>query len=312
MKSIDLHTSTDVSLPVVPATAAVPAYGIAGPLTSAEDQPHVNLESENAGLDNQRDQPGLLSQVNGFDTISLAGMENAKAQLMSRIESKYLMTLAQCQKLVHVLADSYSVLEIQGAKIGRYVTIYYDTPSFLSYHEHHNGKKNRFKLRMRHYDSSDETYLEVKKKNNKGQTDKCRMKTVWSPGGFLPEQVEFLQSALPLECQTFRPVVRTVYNRITFVSKNAPERITLDTGIVFDDGRHTISYPDLVIGEIKHEKGIKNTPALLAIHAGGIRKGSFSKYCTGVSLLYDELKHNHFKETLLCLASLDCRGGMPC
>lgn len=254
----------------------------------------------------------MQSLISTFEGISLTGLEETKAQLMTRVESKHLMTLSQCKNLVQALADSYRVLEIQDTRIGRYETMYYDTLSFLSYNQHHNGKSNRFKLRLRHYNTSGDTFLEVKKKDNKGSTEKKRMKTTWSSAGFLPEQVEFLRSALPYDCQTFHPVIRTIYNRLTLVSTKSPERITFDMGISFDDGQHVISYPDLVIGEIKYEKGIKNSPALQAIHAMGIKKRSFSKYCIGVSLLYDWLKHNRFKENLLYLARITDGGGISC
>jgi hypothetical protein len=258
------------------------------------------------------DIPVLLPEISEFESISLSELEESKAQLLTRVESKHLMTIRQCRELVRKLARSYRVLEIQDIRIGRYETMYYDTPLFLTYLQHHNRQGNRYKLRMRHYDTSDETYLEVKKKDNKGSTEKSRMKTSWSSSEFLPEQVEFLKSAFPFNCQSFHPVLWTVYERLTLVSKESPERITLDTGIAFSDGQRVISYPRLVIGEIKCEKGVKHSPALLALHELGIRKRTFSKYCIGVSLLYNWLKHNRFKENLLYVNKLSRGGGVPC
>jgi hypothetical protein len=257
------------------------------------------------------DPSSLSSVIDGFESISLSEVEETKAGLLTRVESKHLMTAGQCRELVRTLADSYRVLEIEDTRIGNYETMYYDTPSFLTYLQHHNRKGTRYKLRLRHYDTSDETYLEVKKKNNTGSTEKSRIRTSWSPSGFLPEQVEFLKSAFPYDCKSFHPVLWTVYQRLTLVSKKSPERLTLDTGITFGDGKRLISYPDLVIGEIKYEKGVKNSPALLALHAMGIRKRAFSKYCIGVSLLYHWLKHNRFKENLLFVGRLS-QGGVPC
>ncbi len=258
------------------------------------------------------DRSALSPLIDEFEGISLTGLEETKAQLLTRQESKHLMTLRQCRDLVKALVGSYRVLEIQGTRIGRYDTMYYDTPSFLSYLQHHNGEGNRYKLRLRHYDSSGETYLEVKKKTNKGSTEKRRVKTTWSSTGFLPEQAEFLHSALPYDCRAFHPVIMTVYNRLTLVSAGSPERLTFDTGISFHDGQRMISYPDLVIAEIKHEKGTKNSPALQTIHAMGIRKRAFSKYCIGVSLFFERLKHNRFKQNLLVLSRIANRGGVPC
>jgi len=258
------------------------------------------------------DQSALNDLIEGYESITLSWLEDTKAQLMTRVESKHVMTLAQCRNLVQSLGGSYRILEIQGKRIGRYETMYYDTPEFLSYYQHHNGKANRYKLRFRHYDASDETFLEVKKKDNKGETEKNRMKTCGFASGFLPAQVEFLRSVLPYDCRSFIPVIRTIYNRITLVSTNSAERITFDTDLAFDNGTRVIAYPDLVIGEIKYEKGTKNSPALHALHEMGIRKRGFSKYCIGVSLLYDWLKHNRFKENLLFLSRISAGGGVPC
>jgi len=255
--------------------------------------------------------PALSSVVDDIESISLPELEETKARLLTRVESKHLMTIRQCRELVHALAGSYRVLEIRGKRIGRYETLYYDTPSFLTYLQHHNRKGNRYKLRLRHYNTSNETYLEVKKKNNKGSTEKRRIRTSWSAPGFMPEQLAFLQSAFPFDCQSFRPVLWTVYDRLTLVSKKSPERITLDTGITFGDGQRVVSYPDLVIAEIKYEKGVKNSPVFQVLHTLGVRKRAFSKYCIGVSLLYHWLKHNRFKENLLFLGRLS-KGGVPC
>lgn len=252
----------------------------------------------------------ILSATQEFGSISLKGLEEAKAGLLIREESKHLMTLEQCLNLLAVLTHSYMVLEVNDSRITRYETLYYDTPSFLTFLQHHNGKGNRYKLRIRRYDSSKETYLEVKKKTSKGTTEKSRIKTRWTTTGFSPDQKEFLESAFPYDSHEFSPVIQTTYDRLTLVSNELPERITFDSNISFLSGQEKRTYPHLVIVEIKHEKGCRSSPALTAIHARGIKKRGFSKYCIGVSLLYDWVKHNRFKPHLLFLSKLTA-GGCP-
>jgi SPX domain protein involved in polyphosphate accumulation len=255
---------------------------------------------------------GLSALLRGFDGISLDEVDDVKSQLLTRVESKHLMTFRQCRELVQTLSDSYRVLDINDFRIGRYETLYYDNASFISYIQHHNGKGNRCKLRMRYYESSGETFLEVKKKTNKGFTEKSRLKTCMPSTCLLPEQVHFLERAFPFDYREFQPVLRTVYDRVTLVSRKSPERITFDTGISFHEGHRAVSYPFLVIGEIKYEKGSGHSQARSAIRSMGIQERGFSKYCTGVALLYDRLKHNRFKETLLYLSRLFPGGGVPC
>lgn len=255
-------------------------------------------------------QVGELSR--NFKSITLKELEEAKAQLLTRVESKHLMTLDQCIGLFETLGDDYRVLEVNSSRISRYDTLYYDTNSFFTYIQHHNGKGNRYKLRVRRYGSTGEIYLEVKKKNNKGVTEKSRIRTSWPQEGFLPDQEEFLRSSFPYDYHKFLPMVRTVYDRLTLVSNAFPERITFDTNISFRTIDGERSFPQLVIAEIKYEKGVRNSPALLALHSMGIRKRGFSKYCIGVSLLYRWLKHNRFKSNLLFLSGLSSRGGISC
>lgn len=254
----------------------------------------------------------MLSETRESGSISLKGLEEAKAGLLIREESKHLMTLEQCLDLLAGLSHSYSVLEVNNSRITRYETLYYDTPSFLTFLQHHNGRGNRYKLRIRRYDSSQETYLEVKKKNSKGTTEKSRIKTRWTTAGFSPEQKEFLESAFPYDSLEFSPTIKTTYDRLTLVSTESPERITLDSNISFLNGLEKRTYPALVIVEIKHEKGARISPALTAIQAMGIRKRSFSKYCIGVSLLYDRVKHNRFKPQLLFLSKITAGGCRAC
>lgn len=256
---------------------------------------------------------GQIGRVTSkFESITLKELEKAKAQLLTRVESKHLMTLEQCRTLLEALGSDYRVLEVNDARISSYDTLYYDTNSFFTYIQHHNGKGNRYKLRVRKYMSTGDVYLEVKKKNNKRATEKSRIKTSWPSEGFLPDQEAFLHSAFPYDFHNFSPVLRTVYDRLTLVSRVSPERITFDTNISFSTVAGTKSFPELVIAEVKYEKGIRNSPALLALHSMGLRKRGFSKYCIGVSLLYSWLKHNRFKPNLLFLSGLSPRGGISC
>jgi len=264
-----------------------------------------------SGLDDSRS-GWFPSAVQDIESISLAEVAEGKTRLLNRVESKHLMTVEQCRRLIQTISDSYRVLEVRNVRVGRYETRYYDDSSFTTYIQHHNGKGNRYKLRLRHYETSGETYLEVKKKSNKGSTEKQRMKTSWPPAEFLPEEERFLESTFPYDRREFRPVLKTVYERSTLVSTESPERITFDTAVQFSNGKQNISYPGLVVGEVKRKQGAKNSPAQRALRSMGIPERSFSKYCIGVSLLYDQLKHNRFKPNLRFIAGLSQGGRQPC
>jgi hypothetical protein len=137
-------------------------------------------------------------------------------------------------------------------------------------------------------------------------------KTCWSFNGLRPEHEDFLASAFPYDFRQFSPVLMTEYRRLTLVSADPPERITFDTGISFRHGRRTVSYPEFVIGEVKYEKGMKNSSAQAALRSMAIPRQGFSKYCIGISLLSGQVKHNRFKPKLLFLSRNFPGGDVPC
>ncbi len=254
----------------------------------------------------------LVPDLSAFEPVSLDELENSGARLMSRKEKKFLMTLEQCKGLLSDLKDTYRVLEIGNSKIGKYETVYYDTDSFLMYLQHHNGKAHRFKVRSRFYCSTNKTFLEVKERKNTGRTVKERMET-GAPGPLTEEKsAEFLKRVFPYDISMFHPVLSTIYNRITLVSKDLAERMTLDVSLSFRNEETGYSLPGIVVGEIKYNQPLSCSRALSGLKKRGIRKTRFSKYCIGVSFLYSQQKHNRFKQLHMKIDSLSGDGGLSC
>ncbi len=249
----------------------------------------VELDPRSSGLSD------ISLTLAGFEGITLNELKNADAQLLSRKEKKFLMTREQCLWLISGLIKSYYALEIEGTRIGCDRTEYYDTDSFQIYLPHHNGKANRHKLRSRYYFTTDETYLEVKERQNTGRTVKKRIQTDGSPSLPDPDAGAFLESVFPYDFRLFHPVLATFYNRVTLVSKDFRERITFDLNLAFHNGKNACSYQDIVVGEIKYDRSLLRSMAFTALRMMRIYKTGFSKYCIGVSLLYQEQKHNRFK-----------------
>jgi hypothetical protein len=115
--------------------------------------------------------PQLLQR---FNSISLQEMDGVR--LMNRTDTKFMISREQLEQLLSGLNTNYRVLEVEGILINRYKTLYFDTPDFLCYRQHHSGKRNRFKVRKREYVESHISYLEYKEKTNKGRTIKSRIK----------------------------------------------------------------------------------------------------------------------------------------
>ena len=116
---------------------------------------------------------GVADIVKSFEPISLAQMESVK--LMNRIDTKYAVSRAALPAILEAAKADYYVQEIDGKRIATYDTMYYDTESLDMYVRHHDRQLVRQKIRIRQYVDSDLTFLEIKRKNNKGRTKKKRI-----------------------------------------------------------------------------------------------------------------------------------------
>ena len=110
----------------------------------------------------------------GMAPIQLTEMNGVA--LLNRQDTKFVFARRKLPALLSALQDDYRVLEVGGLRQMAYLTQYYDTADFDLYRTHHNGKRNRVKVRLREYRDSGLCFLEVKKKSNKGQTDKRRIR----------------------------------------------------------------------------------------------------------------------------------------
>ena len=112
--------------------------------------------------------------LNTLSPITLEEMDSIK--LMNRIDSKFLTDEAH---LLEVLKDAanvgYQVLETAGERINPYNSVYYDTDVLRMFADHHNRRLVRQKVRTREYVTSGIAFLEIKRKNNKGRTNKKRI-----------------------------------------------------------------------------------------------------------------------------------------
>jgi hypothetical protein len=218
--------------------------------------------------------------------------------LMDRFENKYILSSGRVQNLLNDLQPCFRVLEINNQRIHRYESRYYDTPSFGLFADHERGRVNRCKIRTRTYLESGTHFLETKFKNNKGQTTKKRMKLesidlTGNAGADL-----FILQTSGYSTFTLEPKLWSRYSRMTLLNNLTRERITIDLGISFAQEEKDTALPGLAIVEIKQmDRGPGSCVPLLRRHKA--KQTSVSKYCLGVSYLYDSVINNNFKPALL-------------
>lgn len=229
-----------------------------------------------------------------YESISLQDV--SRVELMDRVDRKFVMPVEQLPYLLHQLNDNYFVQEINHKRTAGYSTLYYDTPDFYFYHSHVNGKLNRTKVRTRRYDDVDIQFLEAKLKSNKGRTTKIRIKRE-SFNGMDKEGVDFLGKHIDfVDTNQLKPILTNKFSRMTLVNKAFNERITIDVDLSFKkyDRTKELLSPSLCIVEIKQNRR-GYSPIGLALRDMRIKRRGISKYCLGISQLFDEVKANRYK-----------------
>jgi hypothetical protein len=254
----------------------------------------------NFGLTSMNEIKELLDP---FEPITLQEMDRVK--LMNRMDTKFAFRFSELNTLLPLLTLNYRVLTIEGTNTPHYESLYFDDERFSFFRDHHNGKGDRFKVRIRKYVESNLFFLEIKHKI-KGRTDKKRIVTDQF-NEVLPESdLAFVQK----ELQANKNLVPTMWNsfqRITLVSKTENERLTLDFNILFEKDGVKKSFNQLVIAELKQEDLNRNSVFYQLMKEQRIRPYRLSKYCLGSVEIYgeDKLKFNRFKKKLLYLKKIN-------
>lgn len=231
-----------------------------------------------------------------FPPISLK--EADKAKLMNRVDRKYLINTAQLPEILSQIQHSYFILTIKKHAELPYHTEYFDTEVRDMYLAHHNKRPLRYKIRVRSYIASQQTFLEVKVKTPKGRTNKMRIE-----GGIKGSNSDtitsFIHENTPYSTDILKHTLTTDFNRITLIGKSYKERVTIDINLsISTPTGYTESIPNLCIIEVKQDKLEQESPLTNTLRQKGIKTASFSKYAIGTALLVPSIKANSFKEII--------------
>lgn len=232
----------------------------------------------------------VLSALGAFRPHSL--QEQEAVSLPDRTDSKFLMPMEILPLFLEALVDNHTLLEWGEDRLFTYENTYFDTAELKHYHDHHNGKRNRYKCRYRRYLETDTAYLELKLKSNKLRTVKNRIP--WPP---VARQDE---STLKVENFTM-PVLHVNYQRVSLWNRVTNERLTVDFGLKYStaEGGEWIVLTDVFIAELKRFGKAHGSPFVREARSYGFQPGGFSKYCIGICLTHGStVKRNRFKSLL--------------
>lgn len=232
---------------------------------------------------------------------------NALASMQDRIDNKYLLDFTQFRTFLGAISCRYTVLQINDSRQFRYASCYYDD-DFRCYYEHHQGRRQRLKVRTREYvDGGGQMFFEIKLKGPRGRTVKHRCPT----SSLVHRRIEANQLTMLQELYRDQygknmpfelcPALMVGYRRSTLVAVDGGERVTIDSDLSFSQPG-TPAVPvrvgnDFIIVETKSSKGKGSADA--ALRGLGIRKASkCSKYCIGLNLTGAVKKNNAFLSTI--------------
>ncbi|MEJ6782947.1 polyphosphate polymerase domain-containing protein [Aminobacter sp. Piv2-1] len=239
----------------------------------------------------------------GFAPISLHAL-NGKAAMLERLDNKYVVDGSVLRHAAGDLARAFDMLEIEGQRAFTYETCYFDDVERRSYFDHHQGRRQRAKIRIRRDVEAGLCFLEVKLKDKRGITVKKRLDRDPATFGTLDDaalayvdSVYRAQYGMPFPHALSR-VIDMRYRRMTLVAKQGGERMTIDSGLRFfaADAQHTVD-EDLFILETKSANGNGVADGILrALHQHPTKR--CSKYCVATALLDPATKHNRFLPAL--------------
>jgi hypothetical protein len=236
-----------------------------------------------------------------LEGIPLSKMDDVALQ--KRIDTKFVLSISKLPAILHSIKDHYDVLEIRGQRLMNYKSLYFDTPQKKFYLDHHNGKIKTTKVRTRQYVDSNAHFFEIKMKDGRGNTRKKRIpiSDIESVRG--PKTQKFIKK-ISKKHYDLQPVMWTLFKRLTLVSKTDLERITIDIDLSFEfDGKQKL-LSDLSVIEVKQANLDRNSKLFQTMKAYNVHSTGFSKYCVGMTYIYDDLKYNTFKPKLLTVSKI--------
>jgi len=243
----------------------------------------------------------IESILQKFNPVSLNDID--KHKLFDRVDFKYVFPLDQLPEILESLNERYDLLLTNKNGLNTYVSHYFDTGNFQMYLNHHNGLKNRSKVRFRQYLDTNTAFFEIKQKTNKERTIKSRIEINNKKIAFTPQIAEMLLNKTGLNTNMLSEVLIVKYHRISLISKSSKERLSIDIDLHYNRFGKIITYPNIVIAEIKQQK-FSDSYFRNLMHSHNIPSVNISKYCLGMAVLNPDLKSNNFKSKILYVSKL--------
>ena len=246
----------------------------------------------------------LSGHVDGFEAVSLQEVEE-RAALQMRVDRKYIVDYETLERVFSKLGDDFRALEIDGERMQRYDSVYFDTPELTAYRAHLQGRRKRFKCRTRLYGGT-ACFFDLKLKGRRGETVKSRLPlSAFEHGSLTSRASAFLKRGLLQEYgfaapAGLAPTLQTSFERLTLIHSHKAERLTLDFGITFNrvgSGARYRMRPGHVLIETKSGSQLGTVDRLL-LALGARPLTMCSKYGLGIAIANPALPTNPYRPLL--------------
>lgn len=224
-----------------------------------------------------------------------------RAELLARVDRKYVVPLALVDGLLAGLPTDTRILEIDGRRLFGYRSTYLDTPGHDSYLVAGRGHRHRWKVRSRVYLDTGDSWLEVKTRTSRGQNLKQRIPhpDAELAGGLCADGRAFVGDVIgSSSTRALRPTMVTAYRRSTLFLPGSTSRVTVDVDLgwtALRSGRD-LDRPGLAIVETKTGSTPSEMDRLL--WRRGHRPIRISKYGVGMAALEPTLPRLKWHRTL--------------
>ncbi len=232
-------------------------------------------------------------------TLTIASPELlARRELLRRTDSKFIISAGELAGIVARLGGDYSLVLAGGNALGRYETLYFDTPSLRCYHDHRRGRRARHKVRIRHYPDRAVSFLEVKSKRSVTFSSKARQPLTFRDSVLSLEGREFVARHCSVDTAALEEQAWTNFHRLTLVNLAYRERVTIDCDLHFQCDGDDNELEGVGIIEVKQSPFCVRTPFMQLLRKSRYRPASMSKYMTTLALSGRNLRANTLRPVL--------------
>lgn len=242
-------------------------------------------------------QEPILRFLKTIPTISLEDV-NRTASFQKRFDRKYLIPADRIVSLLNSSRTNLLLLQIDGRQSSHYRSSYLDSAEYALYRDAAHKRRLRYKLRIREYRESDQSFIEMKSNGLRGANSKSRMPF----SGDIARDISSLTNMDELDAQSYSISALTEYERITLVASDRSMRITIDfdLGAGGPGGIEDIQR-DWVIVEVKSAE--KSNLFERELWLFGFRPMKFSKYAFALHVAHPDLPSNKWSKAFSILES---------